>query len=56
MKKFDEETTKNEEFVKKLQVNTEQRDKYQSDFYKSLGSYTSPGGNGCDLNLNSLPN
>ncbi|MDO8620188.1 MAG: hypothetical protein Q7R64_02465 [bacterium] len=56
MKRFDEETTKNEDFVKKLQINTEQRDKYQSDIYKNLGSYTSPGADGCDLSLSSLPN
>ncbi len=56
MKRFDEETAKNEDFVKRLQINTEQRDKYQSDIYKNLGSYTSPGANGCDLSLSSLPN
>ncbi len=56
MKRFDEETTKNEDFVKKLQINTAQRDKYQSDIYKNLGSYTSPGADGCDLSLSSLPN
>ena len=56
LEKFEEETTKNENFVKKLQINVSERDKHQADLYKNLGSYTSPRGNGCDLELATLPN
>ncbi len=55
IEKFVEETTSNENFVKKQQLNTEQRKSDQSNFYKYLGSYTSPRGNGCDLDLSDLP-
>ena len=55
MKKFIEETDKNEKFVEKLQINNDSRKKYQEDFYKYLGSYSSPN-NGCDLDLSKLPN
>ena len=55
MKKFLEETEKNENFVKQRQINNEQRDKYQLDFYKYLKSYSSPN-KGCDLDISMLPN
>lgn len=54
--KFREETTRNEDFVKLRQLNTEQRKKAQHDFYQgNLASYTSPN-EGCDLDLAALPN
>ena len=55
MRKFMEETTKNENFVKKRQINTEKRIKYLDNFYKNLGSYSSSS-EGCDINLTTLPN
>ena len=55
IKKFEEETTRNEEFVTSRQTNTEQRKKYQHDLYNYLGSYSSPN-EGCDLDLSKLSN
>ncbi len=55
LKKFDEETTRNEVFVTSRQTNTEQRKKYLHDLYNYLGSYSSPN-EGCDLDLSALPN
>ena len=55
MKKFLEETTLNENFVKLRQLNTEQRKKYQHDFYEYLGSHGIPH-QSCDLNISTLPN
>lgn len=43
------------DFVNKLQINTEQRDKYQHDFYEHLGSHSSPN-TSCDLDISALPN
>lgn len=42
-----------ENFVKQRQVNTDERKKYQNDFYQHLGSYTSPR-EGCDLDISTL--
>ena len=56
MKKFMEETTKNENFVKQHQLNNEQRKKYLHDFFQgNLRSYSSSN-EGCDLDLTTLPN
>ena len=40
-------------FVKSRQTNTDERDKYQRDFYEKLGSYSSPQ-DGCDLDISKL--
>ena len=39
-------------FVKEKQINTDDREKYQKDFYRYLGSYTLP--SGCDIDLSKL--
>ncbi|MEI6281013.1 MAG: hypothetical protein WCP17_03395 [bacterium] len=46
---------KYENFVKKFQINTEQRNKYLDDFYKYMGSYTASR-QGCDIDLSTLLN
>ncbi len=56
MTKFLSDMDKYHNFVKKLQINTDQRSKYLKDLLqKNLGSYSSSNG-GCDLNLSTLPN
>lgn len=55
MKKFTEETERNENFVKNHQLNTELRKKYMHDFYEYVGSYSMSRG-GCDLDILTLPN
>jgi len=56
MKKFLADMAKYENFVKGLQLNTEQRKKYLHDLFESnLGSFASSN-EGCDLNLSALPN
>lgn len=56
MNKFLADMDKYEEFVKSLQLNTEQRKKYLHDlFVGNLGSY-SASNEGCDLDLATLPN
>ncbi|MEI6660028.1 MAG: hypothetical protein WCK91_01230 [bacterium] len=53
MKKFNEDIDKYESFVKNLQINNEQRKKYNNDFYGYLGSYSSSNG-GCDVDISKL--
>ena len=53
MKRFTEETDKNENLVESQEVNTEQRKKYREDIYKYLGSY-SRSHESCDLDLTTL--
>jgi hypothetical protein len=57
MKKFTDETDKNEQFVENLQLNNKQRKDYlNNDVYEGhLGSY-SMSHDGCDLDLSTLPN
>jgi len=55
MERFLEITEKNENFVKELQLNTEQRKKYRETFYEYLGSYTASH-KGCDIDLSTLSN
>ncbi|MBI3633406.1 MAG: hypothetical protein HY226_03890 [Candidatus Vogelbacteria bacterium] len=55
MKKFLNETSQNEKFVKSRQINTTARDRFEKDFYTKLGSYMSPNA-GCYVNLSTLPN
>ncbi len=42
-------------FVKKLQINTKERDQAQADFYENLGSYNSLD-TICDIDYSTLPN
>jgi hypothetical protein len=56
MKNFIAETTKNENFVKNLQLNNDQRKKYlENNINKYLKSF-SLSNRGCDLDLKTLPN
>lgn len=55
LNKFLETLHGKRDFVKKRQINTKQRDKYQLDFYEHLGSYNSPN-EGCDIDISTLPN
>jgi len=55
IKKFTEETNKNENFIESRQVNTEQRKKYRENIYEYLGSY-SGSHESCDLDLTTLFN
>lgn len=50
-----EDIEKYENFVKNLQINTEQRDKYLDNLYKNLGSYVASR-QGCDIDLSTLLN
>lgn len=53
---FVEKTGTLESFIERLQVNTAERDRRQSEFYNNnLGSYSSPN-EGCDLDLSELTN
>lgn len=55
MDKFTAETDKNENFVKQRQINTEERKKYDYDFYKYVGSYEMSN-EGCDVDVSVLSN
>ena len=56
MKKFTEETDKNENFVKGLQLNTKERKDYLGNLFEgNLGSYNMSN-DGCDIDLSTLPN
>lgn len=53
MDKFTRETEQNENFVKQRQINTEDRKKYDYDFYKYVGSYEMSN-DGCDIDASVL--
>lgn len=56
MTKFLADMEKYSNYVKNLQLNTEQRKKYYNDLFEgNLGSYSSSN-EGCDLDLSTLPN
>lgn len=50
-----EETSKLKKFIEDIQLNNKNRKEAQDNFYKNLGSYTSPN-ESCDLDLNSFTN
>ena len=50
MKKFNKDIDRYEDFIKNIQINTEQRKKYDTHFYEYLRSYSSSN-ESCDIDL-----
>lgn len=53
--KFMAEMRKYNSYIKTLQINTGEREKYVNGYYKDLGSYSASNG-GCDIDLSTLIN
>ncbi|MDE2001825.1 MAG: hypothetical protein KGJ13_11965 [Patescibacteria group bacterium] len=53
--KFLADMRKYDNFVKNLQINTQERDQYLTNFYEYIGSYSSSN-DGCDIDPATLPN
>ncbi len=55
MKNFEKITDENENFVKSRQINNKERERYESNFYEYVRSY-SASNEGCDIDLTTLSN